>query len=146
MWHKPPVYGPLRGHVQILTSSSFSPHRDATVCSCDLNFTAFLLLKTYWLRWDPIDLDSAHSFKRPPLAALIIIHQHYIYVLKRLWFNGSFAHDYVFFCFFGFMFNLSNLSWFLYTSAPGWLSVHQAICDILGKHCCFVRTYNHFSH
>lgn len=118
MWHKPPVYGPLRGHVQILTSSAFSPHRDATVCGCDLIFTAFLLLKTYWLRWDPIDLDSAHSFKRPPLDALIIIHQHCSYVLKRLPFNGSFFHLWLrfFFFFFRFTFNLSNLSWFLYSN------------------------------
>lgn len=108
MWHKPPVYEPLWGHVQNFTSSSFSPYRDATVCGCDLIFTAFLILKTYWLRRDPIDLDSAHSFKRPPLSALIIIHQHCSYVLKRLRFNGSFTHDNVFFFFFRFMFNLSS--------------------------------------
>ncbi len=65
---------------------------DATVCGCDLIFTAFLLLKTYWLR------KRLYWFRqRPPLAALIIIYQHCSYVLKRLRFNGSFILDYVFF-------------------------------------------------
>lgn len=123
MWHKPPVYGPLRVMSRTWLRAA-SLHTGMQLFAAVISsWTTFLLLKTYWLRRDPIDLDSAHSFKRPPLAAPIIIHQHCSYVFKRLRFNGFFTLDHIFTPFFRFMFNLSNLSWLLYSSAPGWLSV-----------------------